>query len=67
MLDYVLKRFEISEMDFWKKMEEPPKYYSDYKTYKKHFEQMRPLFKVLAEANLVPRSFYLKYCFPQKG
>lgn len=67
LLEYTLKRFEMSEAEFWKKMEEPPKYYTDYKTYKKSFERMRPLFKVLADANMVPRSFYLKYCFPKKG
>ena len=64
LLDYVLKRFRMSEAEFWRKMEEPPKYYTDYKTYKKRFEAMRPLFKILADANLVPRSFYMKYCFP---
>ena len=52
LLDWRLKAYES-----WKKMEEPPKYYTDYTTYKRRFEQMRPLFKVLAEANLVPRSF----------
>lgn len=67
LLDYVLKRFQMSEADFWTKMAEPPKHYTDYKTYKKRFEVMRPLFRILADANLVPRSFYLKYCFPAKS
>ena len=67
MLEYVLKRFQMSEADFWSKMEEPPRDYTDYKTYKRRFETMRPLFSILADANLVPRSFYLKYCFPVKN
>ncbi|SVB87449.1 uncharacterized protein METZ01_LOCUS240303 [marine metagenome] len=36
----------------------------DYPTYKKRFENLRPLFHLLAKADLVPMSFYLKYCFP---
>ncbi|GAB1465738.1 hypothetical protein MASR2M54_12380 [Aliarcobacter cryaerophilus] len=40
------------------------KIWQEYPTYKKTFELLRPLFKILAKANLVPMSFYLKYCFP---
>ena len=36
----------------------------DFKTYKKRFEFLRPLFFLLSKSNLVPTSFYLKYCFP---
>ena len=38
--------------------------WTDYPTYKTRFERLRSLFRLLADANLVPRSFYLKYCFP---
>ena len=48
-------------------MSEPPKSWHDYPTYKKRFERLRPLFAMLAKANLVPMSFYLKYCFPAAG
>jgi len=47
-------------------MNAPKKTYRDYKTYKKRFELFRPLFYILAKSNLVPMSFYLKYCFPIK-
>ena len=47
-------------------MQLTPKSWTDYPTYKKRFESLRPLFYVLAKANLVPMSFYLKYCFPVK-
>ncbi|MFA9200289.1 MAG: N-acetyl sugar amidotransferase [Cypionkella sp.] len=64
LLAYVLKRFEISENEFWSVMNQPRKYYTDYPTYKHKFERYRPLFRVLAARNLVPKSFYLKFCFP---
>jgi hypothetical protein len=47
-------------------MNEVPKSWHEYPTYKRRFERMRPLFSVLAKADLVPMSFYLKYCFPAK-
>jgi hypothetical protein len=42
----------------------PAKSWKEYPTYKKLFEIFRPIFLILAKANLVPMSFYLKYCFP---
>jgi N-acetyl sugar amidotransferase len=66
LVEYVMKRFEMSEQQFWDVMDRPEKFYTDYSTYKKRFEQLRPLFLILAKANLVPMSFYLKYCFPAK-
>jgi hypothetical protein len=42
------------------------KTWREFKTYKKRFESLRFLFYLFAEANLVPYSFYLKYCFPIK-
>lgn len=67
LLEYVLKRFDMSENQFWDVMGQPAKFYTDYRSYKKRFERLRPLFKILADANLVPRSFYLKFCFPSAG
>jgi len=34
----------------------------DYETYKPTFRKMAPLFYVMAKTNLVPKSFYSKYC-----
>ena len=45
-------------------MPAPPRSFRDYKTYKRRFELLRPLFFLLARANRVPMTFYLKYCFP---
>ncbi|MEO5328830.1 MAG: N-acetyl sugar amidotransferase [Magnetococcus sp. THC-1_WYH] len=67
LVEYVMKRFDMSEKEFVDVMKLPRKYYTDYPTYKKRFERLRPLFFMLAKANLVPMSFYLKYCFPAKA
>lgn len=64
LLAYFKKRLELSDEEYERIMSEPPKSWQDYPTYKNRFEKLRPLFAVLAKANLVPMSFYLKYCFP---
>ncbi|MEO6304395.1 MAG: N-acetyl sugar amidotransferase [Bacteroidia bacterium] len=64
LVDYIKKRINFSDAEFEKIMKAPPKYWYEYPTYKKLFERLRPLFKVLYKANLVPKSFYMKYCFP---
>jgi len=67
LLDYFLKRLGISATKFDRVMKEPPRHWSDYPTYKRRFERLRPVFAALAKADLVPMSFYLKYCFPAKA
>lgn len=67
IVEYFKKRIEISDEDYNNKMNEKPNFWYEYPTYKKRFERLRPLFYVLAKANLVPMSFYLKYCFPIKN
>lgn len=66
LLNYFKKRLELSDAEFEKIMHQPPKSWYEFPTYKKRFEMLRPLFYTLAKANLVPMSFYLKYCFPAK-
>jgi len=61
---YVKKRLNLSDEDYNRCMNAPNKKFTDYKTYKGRFEKLEPLFRILANQNLVPRSFYLKYCFP---
>jgi N-acetyl sugar amidotransferase len=61
---YVKKRLNLSDEEYISCMNFPNKKFTDYKTYKGRFEKLEPLFRVLANKNLVPRSFYLKYCFP---
>lgn len=66
LVEYFKKRLNLSDEDFRKIMDQPTKSFLDYPTSKKRFEKLRPLFFMLAKANLVPMSFYLKYCFPIK-
>lgn len=62
--EYVKKRLGLTDFQYDTIMNGTKKNFNDFKTYKKRFERLRFLFKILAKANLVPMSFYLKYCFP---
>lgn len=66
LVAYFQKRLGLSDHEFQSIMAAAPRSWWEFPTYKKRFEAFRPLFKILADANLVPRSFYLKYCFPAK-
>ncbi len=64
LIDYIKKRMAFSDAEFDEVMAAKPKYWYEYPTYKKRFERLRPFFKILYKAHLVPKSFYMKYCFP---
>lgn len=64
LIEYVKKRLNLSDEQYEKIMNGPKRSFRDFKTYKRRFERLRPLFKILAAHDLVPMSFYLKYCFP---
>jgi N-acetyl sugar amidotransferase len=64
IVNYFIKRMELKPDEYQAIMNGPRKSWQDYPTYKKRFERLRPLFAGLAKAELVPMSFYLKYCFP---
>lgn len=66
LLDYFKKRLSLSDDEFEHIMNKPLRYWYEFPTYKKRFENLRPVFYFLSKANLVPMSFYLKYCFPIK-
>jgi N-acetyl sugar amidotransferase len=61
LVDYFKKRLGFTNEEYTKVMKGPKKSFRDYKTYKKRFERLRPLFYLLAKASLVPMSFYIKY------
>jgi len=61
LFEYFKNRLNLTDEEFERLMELPPKRYTDYKTYKKLFKALRPLFYILAKKDLVPMSFYLKY------
>ncbi len=67
LVSYFKKRLDLSDELYGQIMRTPSKNWTDYPTYKKRFERLRPLFYMLAKTNLVPMSFYLKYCFPAKA
>lgn len=67
LLAYFKKRLGLSDAEYERKMAEPPRSWHEFPTYKKRFERLRPLFGLLARRNLVPMSFYLKYCFPARA
>jgi hypothetical protein len=64
LVAYVKKRLSLTDAQYDTIMKGTKRTFRDFKTYKKRFERLRPLFEILAYANLVPMSFYLKYCFP---
>jgi N-acetyl sugar amidotransferase len=67
LVPYFKKRLDLADNEFNNIMNGEQRFFWDYKTYKKRFERLRPMFYLLAKANLVPMSFYLKYCFPFKN
>lgn len=67
LIAYVKKRFGLSDSEYEQIMNAPKKTYRDYRTYKKRFERLRPLFYLLAKAQLVPMSFYIKYTSKSEG
>ena len=67
LAEYFRKRLGLSNEEYERVINRPPKSWHEYPTYKKRFELLKPLFYSLAKANLVPMSFYLKYCFPFVG
>lgn len=64
LLSYFKKRLNLSDKAYEEIMNARPRYWYEFPTYKKRFEQLRPFFFILMKASLVPRSFYMKYCFP---
>ncbi|EAY29764.1 N-acetyl sugar amidotransferase [Microscilla marina] len=61
LIDYFKKRLGYSDEEFEAVINGPKKSFKDYKTYKRRFEKLRPMFYILAKMSLVPMSFYIKY------
>lgn len=64
LIDYIKKRMGFSDQEFDQIMKAKQRYWYEFPTYKKRFERLRPMFAILVKYNLVPKSFYMKYCFP---
>lgn len=64
MLEMVKKRLGFSDEEFEQIMNLPRRTYRDFKTYKQTFESMRVFWWLMYKLNRVPKSFYIKFCFP---
>ncbi len=64
LFEMVKKRLGFSDEEFEQLMKQEKRTYRDFKTYKKTFERMRPFWWLMYKLNRVPKSFYLKFCFP---
>jgi len=64
LLNYFKKRLNLTDEEYEEVMKNKPHYWYEFPTYKKRFEILKPFFYLLMKADLVPRSFYMKYCFP---
>ena len=60
---YLCKRLDLSKDELASIMESEPRSWKEFSTYKDRFRLLRPMFFLLTKMELVPRSFYLKYCF----
>lgn len=65
--EYFMKRIGITYEEYLSVMQGIKKTYRDFKTYKKRFETLRPLFYLMLKAQLIPLSFYLKYTSKTEG
>ena len=62
ILEEIKKRTGISDNEFEAIMNAKPLHFTNYKTYKKTFERLRPFFYILYQTGYVTKSFYTKYC-----
>ncbi len=60
--NFFKKRLNLSENEYKYYMNAPLKNWKDFPNDKKKFELLRPFFFIAYKFNLVPKSFYLKYC-----
>lgn len=66
LIAMVKKRLGFDDAGFEHVMTMPKKEYTDYPTYKRRFELLRPFFWLMWKLDRVPKSFYVKFCIPRK-
>lgn len=64
LVEMVLKRLGYTAEEFEELLALPHKTYRDFRNYKQTFERMRPFWWLMYKLKRVPKSFYLKFCFP---
>lgn len=62
LLEEIKTRLQLSDSDWEDILKAPNKHYTNYPTYKKTFERLRPFFFLLLKSGYVTRSFYDKFC-----
>ena len=62
LVRYFKEKLSISDDEFEQGMSAPLRTHQDFSNYKRRFRAMRPFFYLAAKYNLVPMSFYMKYC-----
>ncbi len=67
LTEYFLKRMGLKQKEYDLEMQGERKTYKDFKTYKRRFEILRPVFYLMVKASLVPLSFYIKYTSKTEG
>lgn len=63
LVRFVQNRLDITDEKLNEFIKSENRSWRDFETYKPTFELLKPLFFVMAKLNLVPMSFYRKYCF----
>lgn len=61
ILEIVRKRLGYNDDEWIRLMTKPRLTFQDFRSYKKYFERLRPLFYVLTKMDLIPATFYIKY------
>lgn len=65
-LSYVKNRLGYTSLEFERLMTAPHRTHKEFRTYKRTFERLAPLFAYLLKRGRVPESFYKKFCLPSK-
>jgi tRNA(Ile)-lysidine synthase TilS/MesJ len=61
-LENVRNRLDMSQDEWNTAMTYPTKTHNDFKNYKSTFKKLKPLFWLAYKRNLIPETFYIKYC-----
>ena len=62
LINYVRKRLGLNHNEYKSIMNGTKRTWREFETYKKRFEILKPIFYILMKLNLVPVTFYQKYC-----
>ena len=64
--EYFKRRLGLDDGTYDNIMRSPSRNWTEFPTYKRYFELLKPLFFLLVKLKRVPMSFYLKYCSRRK-